>query len=314
MNAVDKQTYLEKMLAAPRPGADKVLAFYEHRVNAICTDPHLLLAPLDDHLCHRGDGVFESIAYRDGRLFQLDAHMERMRNSAAGLHLTPPCPWEDVRERIIDVARAGTAPTGAIRVLVGRGPGGFGISPQECPQSSLYIIAMRGAAPADAVYQRGLSAFRSAIPAKQQYLARIKNINYLPNVLMTEEARTKGMDVAVSFDADNCMAEAAIANVGIVDAEGVLVCPEFTNTLPGTTAIRALELAAERMPVRQRPVRADELPHIREMLFFSSTPLCVGITSFDGAPVGNGKRGPVALWLKDALLRALLDEGTPFQA
>ena len=56
------------------------------------------------------------------------------------------------------------------------------------------LIAMRGAAPADAVYQRGLSAFRSAIPAKQQYLARIKNINYLPNVLMTPHKGAATMD------------------------------------------------------------------------------------------------------------------------
>ena len=312
MNAVDCHAYLEKMLAAPRPGMERILAFYEHRVGAICTDARAMLAPLDDHLCHRGDGVFESIACRGRRIFQLDAHITRLRNSAAGLHLAPPCPWEEVRERIIDVARAGGDATGAIRVLIGRGPGGFGISPAECPASSLYIVAMRSTPPSPDTYARGLSAFHSAIPAKQEYLARIKNINYLPNVLMSEEARARGMDVAISFDGQDCMAEAAIANVGIVDRDGVLVCPEFTSTLPGTTAIRALELAAARMPVRQRPVRAEELASVREMLFFSSTPLCVAITSFNGRPVGDGRPGPVALWLRDALLEALTAEGTPF--
>lgn len=313
MQALSAEDYLTKLLAVPRPNAQAVLAFYEHRVGAICTDARLLLAPLDDHLCHRGDGIFESIAYRERHLFQLDAHLERMKNSAAGLNIVPPCPWEEVRQRIIDVAQAGGEPVGGIRVLIGRGAGGFGISPQECPQASLYIIALRGHVPTEAFYAKGLAAFRSAIPAKQEYLARIKNTNYLPNVLMSEEARTKGMDVAITFDAHNCMAEAAIANVGIVDASGCLVLPEFTNALPGTTAIRAMELAeAAGKCVQQRAIPAAELDTVQEMLFFSSSPLCVAITSFDGKPVRDGKPGAFALWLKGALLQAMLAEGTAF--
>lgn len=313
MHALSAEEYLTKLLAVPRPNADKVLAFYEHRVGAICTDARLLLAPLDDHLCHRGDGIFESIAYRENKLFQLDAHLERMKNSAAGLHIVPPCPWQEVRQRIIDVARAGGEPVGGIRVLVGRGPGGFGITPQECPQASLYIIALRGHVPDEAMYSKGLAAFRSAIPAKQEYLARIKNTNYLPNVLMSEEARAKGMDVAITFDAQNCMAEAAIANMGIVDAAGCLVLPEFTNALPGTTAIRAMELAAAAGKcVTQRAIPAEELASVQEMLFFSSAPLCVAITSFDGKAVHDGKPGALALWFKQVLLQAMLAEGTPF--
>ena len=101
MEILDAHAYAQRMLDAPRPNAASILAFYEHRVGAVCKDPRLLLVPLDDHLCHRGDGVFESIAYRNGRLFQLDAHVERLRNSAAGLNLAPPCAWEEARAAII---------------------------------------------------------------------------------------------------------------------------------------------------------------------------------------------------------------------
>ena len=81
MKAVDADTYLKALLAAPRPGSEQVLAFYDHRVGHICTDASLLLLPLDDHICHRGDGLFESISYRQGRLFSLDQHLaETERN------------------------------------------------------------------------------------------------------------------------------------------------------------------------------------------------------------------------------------------
>ena len=316
MEASGREAYLEALLAAPRPGADRVLAFYDQRVGRICTDGRLLLVPLDDHLCHRGDGLFESICCRGRRVFALEAHLARLREGAAALDITPPCSWEEVRERILDVARAGGRDHCDVRVFLSRGPGGFGISPAECPVAGLYIVALASHLPTEEYYQKGLTAFTSAIPPKQEYLARIKNTNYLPNVFMAAEAREKGMDVAVTFDENGHMGEAAIANIGIVDAEGRLRSPEIRRILPGTTLLAALRLAEERMPVLEGPIHRDEIAHAREMLLFTSATLCVAVTHFDGRPVGTGedrgRPGPVALWLKDALLEHMLATGTPY--
>ena len=60
---LDTNAWIEKLRELERPGADNILAFYEHRFGAICRDPRLMLAPLDDHLVHRGDGVFETIRF-----------------------------------------------------------------------------------------------------------------------------------------------------------------------------------------------------------------------------------------------------------
>lgn len=316
MQAVDSDTYLQALLSAPRPGADKFLAFYDHRVGCIGTDPRLLLLPLDDHICHRGDGLFESICYRERKIFVLDEHLARMRDGAQALDITPPCSWEEMRARILDVARASERDHGDLRVFLSRGPGGFGVSPQECPQAGLYIVALASRLPTEELYRKGLTAFSSAIPPKQEYLARIKNTNYLPNVFMAVEARQKGMDVAVTFDENGFMGEAAIANLGIVDARGRLRSPELRRILPGTTLLAALKLAEERMPVIQGPIHKEDIATAREMLLFTSATLCVGVTHFDGSPVGRGeyrgRPGPTALWLKDALLAQMLTQGTPY--
>lgn len=312
MNILNSQAYAARLLDAPRPNASTILAFHDYRVGGICTDPRLLLVPLDDHLCHRGDGVFESIAYRKRRLFHLDAHLERLRQSAEGIALTPPCAWAQIRDAIIAVAAAGGEDDGVLRILLGRGPGGFGIAPAECPTSSLYVVALRSPVPSQAWYQKGLTAFRSAVPAKQEYLARIKNANYLPNVLMAAEAHARNMDVAISFDADGCLAEAAIANIAIVDAGGTLCCPQFTQSLPGTTVIAALDVAAKHMPTAYRRIREEELFTAQEIVLFSSSPLCVGITHYEGQPIGRGVTGPVAHTLCAALFEHLCAEGTPF--
>jgi len=311
MDVLDANDYLERLLAAHRPGAAKILAFLDYRVGAICREPKLLLIPLDDHLCHRGDGVFESLSYNSQRVLLLDVHLERLRNSANALHLTPPCPWEEVRTLILDVARASGVAQGSLRILLGRGPGSFGISPTECPVSSLYIIAMRSTELPESVYAKGFSACRSSIPARQSYLARIKNTNYLPSVLMTEEARRRGFDVPLSFDDKGNLAESAVANVGLVDAQGTLVVPEFTHSLPGTTILKALELIKTHMPVSTRSVLEEEIYSAREFLLFSTSPGCVPITSYEGRPINDGRPGPVAKLLRQRLLEALLREGTP---
>jgi branched-chain amino acid aminotransferase len=311
MDVLNANDYLERLLAAPRPGSANILAFLDYRVGAICKDPKLLLIPLDDHLCHRGDGVFETVSYRSRRVLLLDAHLDRLRNSADALQLAPPCPWDELRVLILDVARASGVEQGSLRILLGRGPGGFGISPLECPSPSLYVIAMHAPDLPETVYAKGFSSCRSSIPARQSYLARIKNTNYLPNVLMTEEARRRGFDVPLSFDDQGNLAESAIANVGIVDAQGTLVVPEFTHSLPGTTVLKALELSKAHMPVNTRPVPEEELYTAREFLFFSTSPGCVPITSYEGRPINDGQPGPTAKLLRQSLREALLREGTP---
>ena len=311
MDVLDANDYLNRLLAAPRPGMAQILAFLDYRVGAVCRDPKLLLIPLDDHLCHRGDGVFETVAYRSRRVLLLDAHLERLRNSAGALHLVPPCPWEEVRALVLDVARAGGAEQGSLRILLGRGPGGFGIAPAECPTPSLYIVAMHAPGLPETVYEKGFSACRSSIPARQSYLARIKNTNYLPNVLMTEEARRRGFDIPISFDDGGNLAESAIANVGLVDARGMLVVPEFIHALPGTTVLKALELIKPHMPVSARPVPEEEIYSAREFLLFSTSSGCVPITGYEGRPIHDGRPGPAAKLLRRILQEALLREGTP---
>lgn len=40
-----------------------------------------MLIPIDDHMVHRGDGVFEAFKCVDGNIYQLDAHIDRLKNS-----------------------------------------------------------------------------------------------------------------------------------------------------------------------------------------------------------------------------------------
>lgn len=307
---IERDAWLARMLNCPR--SEGVLAFYEHRVGAICRDARLMLAPLDDHLVHRGDGVFETLHFCERRIIGLDAHVQRLLRSAKGLSLEPACSATAISEIIMEVARASGADEGSLRVLMGRGPGGFGIDPAECTGTTLYVAAYRAETPPDSWYAKGITACRSKVPVKPAMLAHLKTTNYLSGVLMTLEAKEAGVDVALSFDADDCLAEAAVANVVMVDNAGRLVIPEFRNALPGTTALKIAELAGPRLTVQSRPIPATELPEARELLLLGTGPGCVGIVRFEGHTIGNGVPGPVARELRQLLNDDRLQHGTPF--
>lgn len=130
---------------------------------------------------------------------------------------------------------------------------------------------------------------------------------------MTLEAMQKHMDVALTFDANDCLTEAAIANVAVVDAKGALVLPEFKNALVGTVATKAMELAKTFMPVEIRPIPQAELDSVREMMILGTAHECIGVTHFEGRPIGDGKTGPVAHKLRKLIREDLLASGDAFR-
>ena len=308
---VDTEAYIARFLDARRPGADKVHAYYDHRLGAICKDPRLMLIPLDDHLVHRGDGVFETMKWVEGKLYQLDPHIRRMQRSCKAIFLSPPCPWEQVRQAVVEVARAAGTEAGLIRALIGRGPGGFGIDPVECPVPSLHIVAYRFTPKPEKKFEQGATSFRTSIPAKQSYLATIKSIDYLPNVLMRREALEKGFDFPICFDAHGFLAEGATENICIVDQSGCIVVPEFTNCLAGTTLTRGLDLIAEEREVVFKKIAEPEIYDAQEMVVVGTTADALAIVRYNGKPIHDARPGPVAKRLRELLQQDLRDNGVP---
>jgi len=308
---LDADAYLHALLNAPRPGMGQVHAFYDHSVGAICRDPRMMLMPWDDHLVHRGDGVFESMKFIDRRLYQVDPHVERLKRSSKAIHLLPPCSWEEIRELIVEVARAGDREHGMVRVLLGRGPGGFGIAPEECPRPSLYVVAYDIHRKPEAVYERGVTAFKTSIPAKQPYLATIKSIDYLPNVLMKREAAEKGYDFPICFDERGFLAEGATENVCIVDQDGRLHIPEFTNALAGTTLMRAVDLIKGEVEIMFRGIRESEIREAKEVFIVGTTTDALSVVRYEGKPIHNVKPGPVSRRIRELLQKDLHENGLP---
>ncbi len=307
-----ERQFVERLLGMPRPGEENILAFYEHRLGSIFTNPRLMVIPLDDHLVHRGDGIFEALRYENRAIYQLDEHLGRLERSAQAIGLTPPVGRDELRSLIFDVCRAGRADEGNALIFCGRGPGGFTLDVRECPEASLYIVAKRFVRKPESFWAEGVSAMRTGIPAKQGWMSRIKSVNYLPNVLMKKDAIEHGADYPLCFDAVGCLAEGSTENVVLVDMDGVFVVPELKNALTGTTLARAMDLMRSRMNVASRPVPEDELQSCREIILLGTSIDAVGVVRYNGRVVGGGRPGPVAGLLRELLVADRAARATGF--
>src|SRR3982751_5966782 len=82
-----------------------------------------------DHGLLYGDGLFEGIRVRAGRIFRLDQHLRRLQLGARTLGLGLPFDAETQTQIIEDTVRAFGRREAYVRLLVTRGEGLLGVDP-----------------------------------------------------------------------------------------------------------------------------------------------------------------------------------------
>ncbi|MFH1035417.1 MAG: aminotransferase class IV [Pseudomonadota bacterium] len=268
--------------------------------------------PIDDHMVHRGDGVFEMAKCVAGRLYQLDRHLVRLAGSAQAIQLGLPADLGALKRLILAVTKAGGHLDCAVRIYLSRGPGGFTTNPFECPAPGVYVMVSHLHNPPEAAFDNGVRLGVSRVPTKSGFYASVKSCNYLPNVLLKREAVARGWDYGLGLDEQGALAEGSTENVGLVDAENRLLLPLPHHILEGTTVRRATELAAGLMQsgrlagVEHRQLSLEDLEQAREIMLFGTTLDVLPVTRLEGRPVADGRPGPVARELLELLRRDIL--------
>ncbi|CAO2186371.1 unnamed protein product [Urochloa humidicola] len=281
-------------------------AMYSSVAGGIILDPAMMVVPVDDHMVHRGHGVFDTAMLMDGCLYELDAHLERFLRSAAKARIdTGPFPREALRSILVQMTAASGCRKGSIRYWLSAGPGDFLLSSSGCPAPAFYGVVI---ASEYEQCRHGVRAVTASVPMKPPLFATMKNVNYLPNVLSIMDAEDRGAWASVWVDDRGFVAEGPHVNVAFVTAERELVLPEFDRILGGCTAKRLLALAPKLVDeglltaVATRNITAEEAKRSSvEMAFVGSGLPVLPIVEWDGTPIGDGKVGNLMLALSDLL-------------
>jgi 4-amino-4-deoxychorismate lyase len=284
----------------------KYWAFYSSQLGGIVTDPALMILPFDDHMVHRGHGIFDTAAIEGGKIYDLEAHLDRFIRSARNSKLKLPS-RDEMRDIIVRTTAASGKREGSIRYWASSGPGSLGLAPASGADPGFFVMISAGLAYPDTWYTQGLRVMTTTYPIKPPLYAVTKSVTYLPNVLMQMEAQEHGVDNGVFIDEAGNVGESSNMNVAFVGADGTLQHPKFDHILSGCTSLRLLELATALQArkvikgIEVRDIPVAEARAAREMLLIGSSVKVAPIVEWDGKPIGDGKPGPISRALRDLL-------------
>ena len=285
----------------------KFSAFYSSQLAGIVTDPALMVIPFDDHMVHRGHGIFDTAGLVNGRIYDLEAHLDRFLGSAERSKLKLSGSREEMRDIIIRTTAVSGLRDGAIRYWLSSGPGSLELSPAAGAEPGFFVMIFGGLSYPARWYTEGLRVMTTTYPIKPPLYAITKATNYLPNVLMQMEAKEAGLDNGVFIDEAGFVGESSNMNVAFVTQDGVLRHPKFERVLPGCTSLRLLDLARSLASrgvlngVEVCDIPVAEARAAREMVLLGSSVKVAPIVEWDGRPIGNGKPGPIAEALLDLI-------------
>jgi len=306
MRILQREEYLRVLDGTRCAYHDAYRALYASDWDGLVLDPVLMRIPVDDHMVHRGDGVFEMCKCVDGGIYNLGAHLQRLAHSRQALGLSLPVADDALPGMICRTVQATGLRDAAIRVYVSRGPGSFGVSPADCPRPHLYIAVSTLSPGFMETHPTGASVGISRIPMKPDLFATLKHCNYLPNVMMKQEALAQGRDFVVGCDPEGYLGEGPTENFGIVTRDGRLLFPQTDRVLAGTTMVRVLELASALVGAGQicsagyGRVTAHDVAAAAEVMIVGTTTDVTHVRAF--AEHEWPEMGPVTAALRAALL------------
>lgn len=295
ISILTKEEILNQLETARRKSPQPYLAMYSSWLGGIVTDLELMLIPIDDHLVHRGDGVFEAIKFYDRRLYLGNEHLDRLLSSAEKISLPIPYKKEEIRNLVVETLKAAKTDNAIVRMFVSRGPGGFGPSPYDSCGSQLYIVITSPKPFDPKKYDTGVSVGISKIVMKDKFFATAKTCNYLPNVLMKKESVDNKWDFSVNVSPEGFVGESATENIALISQNNEFLIPSFKYTLRGTTLLRMMTLAKPHCKlVKEQDLTVKDFLNAKEILMCGTTMGFVGVTEFDGKKIGDGKPGAFA--------------------
>jgi len=246
------------------------------------------------------DSVYEVCEVRAGRIIDEPRHLARLERSLNELRIDRPMSDACLRIVLSEVLRRNRVREGLVYLQVTRGIARREFVFPDPPVAPTLVVIARHvpASKGDAAAQQGIGVVTT--PENRWQRVDIKTTALLPNVLAKMQAKENDAREAWFIDRDGYVTEGGSSNAWIVTQNGVLVTrPAESGILRGVTRTTLFDLARrEGLTIEERPFTIDEAKSAMEAFISSATTLATPVIRIDGAPVGDGKPGPVVASLR----------------
>ena len=252
------------------------------------------VSPFDSSV-QNGDAVWEGLRLYEGRIFRLEAHLARLRKSAAMLAYQGMPSDKTLTDELARTLAANQMNDGVhVRLTVSRGlKYTSGLDPRiNQAGCSFFILAEHKPPVFDNTHGIRLITARQRRPFGDVLDQHIHSCNQLTSILAKLEANAAGVDDAILLDTDDMLAETSSTHLFLVRAGRVMTsttraCPE------GITRSVVLDLCRDLgIPVEEREVAAAELALADEMFVTGTMGEITPVAALDGRSFGSVP-GPV---------------------
>ncbi|MEM7416734.1 MAG: branched-chain amino acid transaminase [Gemmatimonadota bacterium] len=263
-----------------------------------------------------GTSVFEGMrAYETPRgpaIFRLDAHIERLIDSAKIYRMVPDYTAEQLSEVCQDIVRKNELRNCYIRPMILRGYGTPGLNPTLSPIET-YIAAWGwGTYLGEDALNKGVDVCVSSWQrmAPNTFPARAKAGGHYVNAqLMKMEAVQNGYVDAIALGPSGLVSEGSGMNLFLVD-DGVVISPVLDGTsLVGITRGAVIQMAKDLgYEVVEKPVPREALYTVDEMFFTGTAAEVTPVSSVDRITIGEGVAGPITRAIQARFLETVRGE------
>jgi D-alanine transaminase len=238
-----------------------------------------------------GDGIYEVVPVYEGRPFRLTQHLKRLERSLAAISIDNPFDEAGWRALIADLVGRHGWPNQFVYMQITRGVARRDHAFPKGIQPTVFAMTSEFVAPAAALREQGLAVITAD---DERWLhCDIKSVSLLGNVLAKQAAVDAGAAECMMFR-DGILTEGSSSNIWVVRNGRVLGSPVNHLVLEGIRVGLLAELCARcGLDHELRRVPREEVLLADELMLTSATREILPITQVDGAPVGNGRPGPV---------------------
>jgi len=267
-----------------------------------------------DHGLLYGDGVFEGIRFYNDRVFLFDEHIDRLWDSARAIALELPMSKSELIAATLETIRQNDLHDGYIRLILTRGVGSLGLSPDSCRRPSVIIIAATIALYPEDLYHKGLTMItcgtRRTSPASLS--PRVKSLNYLNNILAKLEAQNAGAGEGLMLNEQGYVAECTGDNIFIV-RNGQMSTPHLNSgILEGVTRAVVFELAQKlEIPTMECELTRYDVYTADECFLTGTAAEVIPAVQLDHRLIGSGQPGPITLKFIESFRELTRTTGTP---
>ena len=264
-----------------------------------------------DHGLLYGDGIFEGIRSYAGRVFRLEAHVDRLYDSARAIHLQIPMAKDEMARAVLETLAANKLVEAYIRLIVTRGAGSLGLDPRKTTDPQVIIITDSISLYPPELYEHGLKIVTAGTMRNHPAALnpRVKSLNYLNSILAKIEGTNAGCLEALMLNHKGEVAECTGDNIFIVKRRELVTPSVDAGILEGITRDAVIELARKAgVTVVERTMDRHDVYTADECFLTGTAAEVIPVVECDGRPIGTGKPGPITRDLLDRFHR-LVREG-----